>query len=193
MRTILVTILGMGLLASTMAASAAPKPAKPGVQPAAPNCNKPDADGDGHLAIACGGDDCDDGSANRYPGAAEVCDVAKIDEDCDPTTHGRLDQDGDGFDAAKCCNGSNCGDDCDDTRSGVHRNAPEVCNTRDDNCDGLTDENLTITTWRDADRDLYGSPSASTKTCPHLVPKGNVNNDYDCDDGNIAKNPRAGC
>src|SRR5512143_1962870 len=47
-----------------------------------------DADGDGHGAISCGGDDCDDADANRYPGNAEVCDAAGVDDDCDPATLG---------------------------------------------------------------------------------------------------------
>jgi hypothetical protein len=31
-------------------------------------CSTPDADGDGHAALACGGDDCDDGDALVHPG-----------------------------------------------------------------------------------------------------------------------------
>jgi len=31
-----------------------------------------DADGDGHLAATCGGDDCDDENADRYPGAIDA-------------------------------------------------------------------------------------------------------------------------
>ena len=40
-----------------------------------------DADGDGYLDIACGGDDCDDADAGVNPGAAEVLDG--MDQDCD--------------------------------------------------------------------------------------------------------------
>jgi Putative metal-binding motif/Complement Clr-like EGF-like len=39
-----------------------------------------DADGDGHLSTTCGGDDCDDTSADRHPGRAELCDG--VDNDC---------------------------------------------------------------------------------------------------------------
>jgi hypothetical protein len=39
-----------------------------------------DADGDGHLAIACGGDDCDDNDPTVYPGATEYFDGK--DNDC---------------------------------------------------------------------------------------------------------------
>jgi hypothetical protein len=40
-----------------------------------------DADGDGHMAMSCGGDDCDDNNPDAYPGAVESCDG--IDENCD--------------------------------------------------------------------------------------------------------------
>src|SRR5690606_1533361 len=40
-----------------------------------PACEVPDADGDGVDSVECGGSDCDDNDANRYPGNAEVCDA----------------------------------------------------------------------------------------------------------------------
>src|SRR5262249_212099 len=39
-----------------------------------------DADSDGHRAMLCGGDDCDDSDPNAYPGNGEVCDTANHDE-----------------------------------------------------------------------------------------------------------------
>ena len=63
-----------------------------------------DMDGDGHLTIACGGDDCDDMDANRYPGNTEVCDPGSHDEDCDPETFGFVDADMDGVSIDTCCN-----------------------------------------------------------------------------------------
>jgi hypothetical protein len=83
-----------------------------------------DADGDGHTAPECGGDDCDDNDPNRFPGNTEVCDEASHDEDCDAYTYGALDMDGDQFDDARCCNTetdvvSHCGMDCDDTNPAV--------------------------------------------------------------------------
>ncbi len=47
-------------------------------------CAVPDADGDGHASLLCGGDDCHDGQANIYPGAVEICD--QLDNDCDNLT-----------------------------------------------------------------------------------------------------------
>lgn len=61
------------------------------------------------------------------------------------------DQDGDGFgdpnaDTAVCTQPANHvadSSDCDDTNADVHPAATEVCNQRDDNCDGSVDEGLT--------------------------------------------------
>ena len=85
----------------------------------------PDVDSDGHGDASCAdshsrplGDDCDDADASRYPGAKEFCDLNQVDEDCDPSTVGEIDEDGDGAIAASCCNASvherQCGADCDD-------------------------------------------------------------------------------
>lgn len=95
--------------------------------------DNPDADGDGHAAVKCGGDDCDDGDRNRYPGNPEQCDAGGHDEDCNPDTLaydvlGSFrpagvsqdgDEDGDGLISKQCCNrqadGSmECGLDPDD-------------------------------------------------------------------------------
>jgi alpha-tubulin suppressor-like RCC1 family protein len=103
-----------------------------------------DADGDSHAAIRCGGDDCDDSDAHRFPGNSEVCDTTSHDEDCNLTTHGARDTDSDGHDDSGCCNvdGSGthlCGDDCDDMHAAVHPGAPEICNGVDDDCNGVLD------------------------------------------------------
>jgi len=50
---------------------------------------EPDGDGDGAIATACGGDDCDDSDPERFPGNTEICDADDRDEDCDPTTFGQ--------------------------------------------------------------------------------------------------------
>ncbi len=102
-----------------------------------------DADGDGHDSAACGGDDCDDDDPNRYPGNPEVCDDAGHDEDCVPTTlagDADGDADGDGEIDRGCCNGATCGADCDDADRALHPGARELCNGRDDDCDGVLDE-----------------------------------------------------
>ncbi len=106
----------------------------------------PDADGDGHDWVGCGGDDCDDSSAGVHPGATETCDALDVDEDCNPGTVGADgDADGDGAIDTGCCNVdgegvARCGNDCDDANEGVHPGATESCNGEDDDCDAATDE-----------------------------------------------------
>jgi alpha-tubulin suppressor-like RCC1 family protein len=77
-----------------------------------------DADGDGHMASSCGGDDCDDADPHTFPGNTEVCafDATTMmridpthDEDCNAMTYANGtaadgDHDGDGFVDATCLN-----------------------------------------------------------------------------------------
>ncbi len=144
-----------------------------------------DADGDGARAVECGGDDCDDADPRRYPGNTEVCDLADLDEDCDATTFGERDVDGDGaFDAA-CCNGETCGTDCDDLRRGTAPTASEVCNGLDDDCDDIADEGVFVMTWPDADFDLHGDREAPAEMrCAGTFGYATVHDD--CDDTNPA-------
>ncbi|MFH1808996.1 MAG: MopE-related protein [Pseudomonadota bacterium] len=104
-----------------------------------------DLDSDGHDALGCGGDDCDDDNPLRYTGATEVCDANDVDEDCDPSTFGFRDSDGDGAASAACCNSDGlvevCGSDCDDANSVVCPTCTEIDgNSVDDDCDGVVDE-----------------------------------------------------
>ena len=111
-------------------------------------------DGDGDGLNACQGD-CDDGDANTYPGAEEICDGA--DNDCDEDIPGsEADEDGDGWMICEYdCNDEDpslnhddldgdgqttCEGDCDDTKYTVHPGALEVCDSMDNNCDGVTDD-----------------------------------------------------
>ncbi len=130
------------------------------------DCSVPDRDGDGHRSIACGGGDCDDDDAARNPGVMEVCDVADVDEDCDPSTYGVRDADMDDEPDARCCNGEVCGTDCDDMRAGVSPRVPEVCgNGLDDDCDGRMDEELLVDGFVDDDGDGWGDDARPMRAC----------------------------
>ena len=149
-----------------------------------------DADGDGHNSLACGGDDCDDADATRFPGNAERCDLIGHDEDCDPTTFGETDIDGDGYIDVRCFNIDaggvrRQGDDCNDASAEVHPTAPEVCNGIDENCNGEVDEGLRIPLYPDLDHDGFGDASATaTIDCPWA--QGLADNNVDCDDTNAS-------
>ncbi len=149
----------------------------------------PDADGDGQRAVACGGTDCDDTDPNRYAGNTEVCDPMGHDEDCDPTTFGFRDADGDGEPDARCCNEADdgtryCGSDCDDARPSVGPTAAEACDGLDNDCDGETDEESLepVTHYRDADGDGYGDPVETQVAYSCEPPDGFVATAGDCND-----------
>jgi len=171
-----------------------------------PACDKPY----GRVADAT---DCDDGDAAINPGATEVCN--SVDDDCDGLIDGQddsladgttwyQDSDGDGYGDPTVSDHS-CsapsgyvadGTDCDDGDSAVSPGAAEVCNSADDDCDGLTDDDDSDVgdpeTWYpDADADGYGDTSGSPLVqCAE--PSGHVpSGDSDCDDGDAAVNPGA--
>ena len=99
-----------------------------------------DGDGDGY-GVAEG--DCDDGTADVFPGRIEEADG--LDNDCDTEIDeetSAFDDDGDGF--------SEDDGDCDDADPDVGPDAVEVANHKDDDCDGTKDEG---TSFADDDGD----------------------------------------
>jgi len=73
--------------------------------------------------------------------------------------------------------------DCDDSDERIYPGAPEVCNKRDDNCNGLIDEGLPIVTCHvDMDGDGHGSPNGPTMTGGCACPTGYAPNADDCND-----------
>lgn len=160
-----------------------------------PGLNDPDIDGDGENSYLCGGNDCNDFDPERFPGNAEVCDLGHVDEDCNLSTPGLRDADGDGFNDATCINFfpngevASQGDDCDDGRPSVHRIATEICDGLDNNCDGDVDGDAMIQQWVDLDLDGHGNPNDPMRACPETAGYSVLPND--CFDGNPAIQPGA--
>ncbi|UJR82997.1 VCBS repeat-containing protein [Sandaracinus amylolyticus] len=92
-------------------------------------CAEPTADHDASSPDAMGPVDADTASSDATTAAdAELVDASDVDAfDCDA--------DGDGHGSSVCG-----GDDCDDSDASRHPDAAETCDTRDDDCDGSTDE-----------------------------------------------------
>ena len=175
-----------------------------------------DADGDGYgtapLVEVCDltgtspvAGDCDDGNADVNPDASEVCNL--FDDDCDglvdlddPGVADPLsvfeDVDGDGYGAEPVvvCDATGTaavGGDCDDGDADVNPIAAEVCNTVDDDCNGLTDtDDADVTdafwTYEDDDGDGYGDMSILA-----CVTDGTSDLSGDCDDGDADVSPAA--
>jgi hypothetical protein len=103
----------------------------------------------------------------------EPTDTTVSQQDCD--------HDGDAY-ASIACDG---GDDCDDEDAAVHPGAAELCNDRDEDCDG---EQPIATDWFvDADHDGYGNAKYSVTDCD--APSGYVADSTDCDDSNPDVSP----
>ena len=80
--------------------------------------------------------------------------------------------------------------DCDDTNNLIFPTATDICNTIDDNCNGLTDEDATAFHWfMDADDDGYGDVLIDSVSCFTLSDF--VLDSTDCDDTNILINAAA--
>jgi hypothetical protein len=90
-----------------------------------------DGDGDG---VRIGDGDCDDSDAAVHRGAAEVAGNGR-DDDCDTTADDGLDIGDADADGVSIADG-----DCNDTRADVYPGAPELRDSRDNDCDGLADE-----------------------------------------------------
>jgi hypothetical protein len=145
--------------------------------------------------------DCNDNAASVHPNATETCNG--IDDNCTngvdegvSTTYYK-DQDSDGYGSSangtiQACSATigykATNTDCNDNAAAINPAATEVCNSTDDDCDGLVDENGGITYYRDLDNDGYGS-SANGTTVACSAPVGYKASNTDCNDGVAAINP----
>ena len=125
-------------------------------------------DDPGESALAS---DCDDFSAETFPGAAELCNEG-IDDDCDPVTDETIDGDGDGL--------SICADDCDDDDDTVFPGADEICDGIDNDCDPETIEDEADADndeWKVCDGDCDDEDGTVYPGAPELCD----DQDNDCD------------
>lgn len=150
--------------------------------------------------------DCDDNKAAVHPGVTEICNG--VDDDCDgaideslatSTFYFDYDQDGYGATATStiaCAAPSGyiaTSSDCNDDNFLINPGKNEICDSLDNDCDGVVDENCnttaTSTYYLDADGDGYGS--AATSVVATSKPTGYVKNNKDCNDSNADIHPGA--
>ena len=80
--------------------------------------------------------------------------------------------------------------DCDDLDSTTFPGANELCDQRDNNCDGSIDEGLSLELfYPDRDGDGFGSPDGSVEDC--RLPDGFVVDSGDCSDDDASIYPGA--
>jgi len=150
--------------------------------------------------------DCDDTRTTVNPAAVEVCDDldnncdGQIDNDAVDQQFSYIDTDGDGFGRSTGRQAS-CripaghvaqGGDCDDRDSSMYPGAPEICDGKDNNCDGTVDgpNPVGAPTWYlDFDRDGHAGTGVTVVAC--AAPPYYYATATDCNDGLATAYPGA--
>jgi len=140
--------------------------------------------------------DCNDLNPEIHPTLTDICNA--IDDNCNGLTDEDAtfvtyfaDIDGDTFgdilNDSTACNEligyvlDNS--DCNDSNNAIYPGATEICNYLDDDCDGITDDNVTfIQSFIDADNDNFGNADFDSIACE--IPPGYVLSNTDCNDTN---------
>lgn len=152
--------------------------------------------------------DCDDTASTVFPGGTEICN--EVDDDCDSVVDEEAidaaswyydrddDSYGDSANVEVACdipsaNHVEDGTDCDDSYADTHPGADEVCDDRDNDCDGESDEDASdASTWYyDADDDGLGDADNSTTACAQ--PANYLSDASDCNDGVVDVTPGDSC
>ncbi len=157
--------------------------------------------------------DCDDSNTSIHPGAVEICNG--LDDNCDGSIDEGVsitfykDSDGDGYgnpdSATQACSQpsgyvkNNL--DCDDFNAYVNPATYEVCDTVDNNCNGIINDGVLSAYYIDSDGDGYGHLSSLILACDdngvlrdingNAISGSWVSNFSDCDDTNPRIHPNA--
>ncbi|MDD5649524.1 MAG: putative metal-binding motif-containing protein [Candidatus Nanoarchaeia archaeon] len=149
-----------------------------------------DSDADGFYTDL----DCNDNDATIYPGATEICDNKA--NDCNDLTKidGSEEIASDNTNQLGVCLGSkkicSLGAWTDSYVSIIGYEAVEVtCDTKDNDCDGLTDENLLTIFYEDLDLDGDGNALVNVTSC--AIPLAYVLTGTDCNDTDVLINKAA--